>query len=1012
MANTSLLDIGVSGLIAHQAALRTTGNNIANTDTPGYSRQSVDMSTQPAQFSGAGYQGSGVKVDSIRRITDQFLVRQQRLDTTAFHGLDSYLTNISQLDTFLASSVTGLAPGLRSFFGALHAGADDPISTPARQLVLTEAEGLALRFNSIYDRFTQHNDTLNQQMAIIAAEVTSIANGIGNLNKNITIASARGGEHQPNDLLDERDELLRQLSELVSVSVVDQSQNGISVFIGKGQALVIGDRANRLITIPGETDPFRHELAFSSNGNTQTVTGLITGGQLGGMLEFRANSLDRTLNGLGRIAIVLSEKINEQHRLGVDLQGDFGDVFFESVNDRQKTLARVAADKDNSPPQDSVLRLTIEDASLLTDSDYLFTIPGPGDRQYAITRMSDGEIVSRGVLSGGLPEVISVDGFSLHLESGTIQAKDRFLLQPTRHGANDIDLVIYRPELIAFASAVAGESSLGNVGTGRIVSTAATDLTTSAFSVPGALSPPLLIQFISATTYSILDNTNPAHPVDLVPPLRNQPFTPGISNQLLPSDSAQTSVGSMGVLAGAVPGEATLLPAALTNAYVREEVTISRTDPATGLVTVEPRLVIAPGEQASSIANRLTAYTGVAATAFSRVYLTDITEVNGGSTALIVQINGVHISDTSLGTQVGAVDANMLADQINSNLELRDMGITALSDGATVTITDSAGDDILVTVGGDAGDSLLLRDIKGGELVMNGEGANTPAMLQGSTNRSTGYDFTQGGPYSFDFAVNGGVPATITLTGNQISGTNLIQEIQNKIDNSTIGSGAVVVSINAMGRITLTTGQTGAAAALAVTNINAATSNALGLLAATSQGTDVMNAAMVGGIIDVTLEEGIVLTSNAASAAGRVFLPEPLARPTFLGYQVSVDGAPQAGDEFKVEFSGLGVSDNRNAVSLTRLESLSTIDNSSQSFLESYGTIVGLAGAQTAQSRINKEASEVMMQQSEANRQAVSGVNLDEEAADLIRYELAYNASAQVIAMARSLFETLINSLR
>jgi flagellar hook-associated protein 1 FlgK len=1013
MGNSSLLDIGISGLMAQQAKLRAAGHNISNTDTPGFSRQRVETSTQSAHFSGAGFVGSGVAIDGIRRVADEFLVSQLRLDTAVFHGLDSYLTNVSQLDTFLANEVTGLSPGLRNFFGALHGGADDPTSSPARQLVLEEAEGLALRFHTINDRFMQHNDTLNQQMSIMAAEVSSIAEGLGHLNKNITIASARGDGHRPNDLMDDREELLRQLSELVSVKVVNQEMNGVSVFIGAGQALVIGDHANRLVTTPGETDPHRHELAFQSRASSQTVTDSITGGKLGGILDFRTNSLDRALNGLGRIAIALTENINEQHQMGVDLNGEFGSLFFADVNTRANTLSRVSGDNDNSPPNDGVLSVTIEDAGLLTDSDYVFSIPGPGDRQYAITRVNDGAIVVRGMLSGAMPESISLDGFSVHIESGSFSANDRFLVQPTRNGAGEIATAIHRPELIAFASAVVGESSLGNRGSGSIVATEAIDVTAPAFSVPGALSPPLIIRFTSPTTYDVLDNTNPAHPVDLVPPLLHQPFTPGITNDQLPADSAQTSVRSTGVLAGALPGNATVMPSAtaLTNRYVREEVTITVTDPDTGIVTVQPKLVIAPGEQAGSIASRLSAKTGVAATAFTRVYLSDITD--SGSLALDVQINGVSVSDPSLlENPTQTMDTNVLADQINANQALRVLGIHALSDGQTVTITASNGDDLVVTVGGDAGDSVRVRDIKGNQLVMNGQGSNTPATYQGSLNRSNGYDFSQGGPYSFDLSVDGSPPAAITLTGNQISGTNFVQEIQNKIDNSTIGSGQVAVSMNTVGRIIFTTTQTGAGAALDVTNMNFAAAGALGMTAVSTQGTDVMSAAVVGGTIDVVMEEGIVLSSNAASSMGRVFLPEPVAGSTFLGYQVSIDGAPEVGDKFMVEFSTAGVADNRNALSLSGLEIESTIDNSSVSLLESYGMIVALAGAQTAQSRLNKEASEMMMQQSDANRQSISGVNLDEEAADLIRFELAYNASAQVIATARTMFRTLIDTFR
>ena len=285
MGSPSLLNIGVSGLLANQAALKTVGHNISNADSPGYSRQSVVQSTTTPQFSGAGFAGTGVQVDAVRRVVDEFAIAQIRLDSSAYNELQTFTDNIDQIDSLLADTTTGLAPGIQSFFAALNSASDDPTSVPIRQLVISEAEGLVQRFSTVQNRLEQQNDTLNQQLATTASEISSLARGIADINKSIVAATGRGQGSDPNDLLDRRDELLRRLSELVSVNVIEKERNAVDIFIGNGQGLVVGDRASELRAAPGETDPFRSDLAFVNGDLQQTITPLIAGGQLGGILD-------------------------------------------------------------------------------------------------------------------------------------------------------------------------------------------------------------------------------------------------------------------------------------------------------------------------------------------------------------------------------------------------------------------------------------------------------------------------------------------------------------------------------------------------------------------------------------------------------------------------------------------------------------------------------------------------------------------------------------------------------
>jgi flagellar hook-associated protein 1 FlgK len=202
----SLLNIGVSGLLATQTALTTTGNNIANANVQGYSRQRTDFGTQQSQFTGAGYVGNGVIVNGIRRIAEEFVTTQLRFDTSNFKNLETLKSNLDQIDSLLADEDSGLGPGIESLYASLEAAAGDPTSIPVRQLVLSEAEGLVQRFDTIYERLSQQKVSINNQLDSSTAQISALASGLADINKSISLQSQRNLGAPPNDLFDARDE--------------------------------------------------------------------------------------------------------------------------------------------------------------------------------------------------------------------------------------------------------------------------------------------------------------------------------------------------------------------------------------------------------------------------------------------------------------------------------------------------------------------------------------------------------------------------------------------------------------------------------------------------------------------------------------------------------------------------------------------------------------------------------------------------------------------------------------
>ncbi|MDH0082655.1 flagellar hook-associated protein FlgK [Stutzerimonas stutzeri] len=459
-----LLSIGLSGLAASKTQLSITGHNITNVNTPGYSRQDATQATRSPQFSGAGYIGSGTTLVEVRRSYSEFLTSQLRSSTSLSADVEAYKSQINQLDSLLAGTTTGITPSLQKFFSALQTAAEDPANIPARQLVLAEAEGLARRFNTVYDRLSEQNNFTNKQMSAVTDQVNRLAGSIGSLNEAIAIAAANG--KQPNDLLDARDEAVRQLSGYIGVTVVPQDDSSFNVFIGSGQPLVVGSKVARLEVVPGQGDPNRHEVQFISGGSRQGITSQITGGELGGLIRYREEVLDSTMNSLGRLALSVSDQVNAQLGQGLDLKGQVGSALFGNYNDPALAKLRVNAFVGNSNAQPL---MNITDTSVLTTSDYLMEYDGSS---YKVRRLSDNQLMT--VAENPVGTLSFTDkngrdqGFQVVLGNPAPTAGDKFSLQPTRRGASDIKATLDQADQLAFAAPVRAQSTLQNSGTGAI----------------------------------------------------------------------------------------------------------------------------------------------------------------------------------------------------------------------------------------------------------------------------------------------------------------------------------------------------------------------------------------------------------------------------------------------------------------------------------------------------------------------------------------------------------------
>lgn len=477
-----ILNTSLTGMLAFQRALNVTSHNIANANTPGYSRQVVNLSARIGGGSGAGYVGGGVQVASIKRMYDAMQVEQLRTSTTGFARFETLDSLVSRLDILLADPDTGLNSSLQSYFNTLQDAANDPASIPTRQALLGEAEGIAARFRSLDAQFDALGKETNERIELVVDDINRLAASIAAVNDKISLANGSGND--PNDLLDERDNLVLQLSEHVSVSTVIQDDATMSVFIGSGQSLVLGAEARRLGVESSEFDPTRWSVTYQSAAGSTPLDTSSTGGNLGGLLEFRSRILDPTQQSLGRSALAFAQTLNEQHAAGMDLRGNLGGDLFEVA------LPTVLSSSNNTGSGSVVA--TVSDMSAISGADYVLEFDGSN---YTLTRAEDSTPVPLSG-AGSAADPFVADGISI-VTGGSPAAGDRVMIRSTADAAGSMQSVLSDPQALALAAPTRSTASLNNTGNAEISPARVIDPAD-----PGLLTG-AVIEFTGASTYSI-----------------------------------------------------------------------------------------------------------------------------------------------------------------------------------------------------------------------------------------------------------------------------------------------------------------------------------------------------------------------------------------------------------------------------------------------------------------------------------------------------------------------------
>ncbi|MBZ5488541.1 flagellar hook-associated protein FlgK [Halomonas aquamarina] len=443
----SMFSVGLSGLNAAQNALNTTSNNISNVFTPGYNRELAQL--------GEGRVGGGVRVDSIERQFNTYVANQLNSAKTQSSALNTYNNQISQIDNLLADRAAGLSPLMQNFFSSLEAMASAPSDPAARQGVLGTANTLSSQFRSFDGYLQDMQSNINNQIKDEVTQINNTVEQIAGLNKEISLARARTGE-APNSLLNQRDKMVSDLNELMDLRLNIQDGKTYNISLPNGQPLVTGTNTFKLEAVASDADPQRIVVGYRDGGNNlkKLDESTIKGGALGGLMTFRSETLDKTQNQIGQLAVSLSVAFNEQHKEGVDLEGERGGDFF-SVG-----TPRAIPSQRNSSSVDVVVTFDADNIGQLKATDYTIRFEGTDP---VITRKDNGQTVAFDKDAWNNDRELKFGGVSVDF-NGNPQAGDRFEIQPVRRAGNGMNVDITDIDKIAAGDAgfEGGDSSTLN----------------------------------------------------------------------------------------------------------------------------------------------------------------------------------------------------------------------------------------------------------------------------------------------------------------------------------------------------------------------------------------------------------------------------------------------------------------------------------------------------------------------------------------------------------------------
>lgn len=436
--SSSLINSAMSGLSAAQSALNTVSNNISNYNVAGYTRQTTLLSQSNSTLGAGGWVGNGVYVSGVQREYDSFITNQLRAAQTQSSGLTTQYQQMSKIDDMLSGTTNTLATTLQGFFTGLQTLVSNSEDPAARQALLGKADGLVNQFK-VTDQYLRDQDKqVNLSVQSSVDQINSYASQIANLNDQISRLKGIGAGASPNDLLDQRDQLVSQLNQIVGVEVSVQDGGTYNVSIANGLNLVQGSTAGQLAAVPSSADPSRMTVAYVDkvSGTTEIPESQLKSGSLGGVLTFRSQDLDGARNRLGQLALSFADAFNQQHAKGFDANGDGGTNMFGIGGPSVLSNSRNTGSGALTP--------SVTDSTKVQASDYKVVFDGT---DWQVTRLSDNAKINPGLSGGSL----NFDGLKIDV-SGSAAKNDSFTVKPVANAVVNMSVDITEESKLALAS--------------------------------------------------------------------------------------------------------------------------------------------------------------------------------------------------------------------------------------------------------------------------------------------------------------------------------------------------------------------------------------------------------------------------------------------------------------------------------------------------------------------------------------------------------------------------------
>ena len=444
---SSLINSAMSGLSAAQAALNTVSNNISSYNVVGYTRQTTILGASNSTLTGGGWVGNGVYVSGVQREYDSFITNQLRAAQNQSSGLTTRYQQMSKIDDVLSDTTNSISTTLQDFFKSLQtlvSNAEDPA---ARQTVLGKADGLVNQFK-VNDQYLRDQDSqVNTAISTSVDQINNYAKQIANLNDQISRLTGVGAGASPNNLLDQRDQLVSELNKIVGVEVSVQDGGTYNISFGNGYSLVQGSKTNQLAAVASSADPTRTTVAYVDDvaGNVEIPEKLLNTGSLGGLLTFRSEDLDNARNTLNQLALAFADAMNTQHEAGFDANGAAGGALFNMGS------PAVVGNSHNSVPG-ATMTASVTDSSKVQATDYKFEFNGT---DWTVTRLSDKTSFTATPDASGK---MTFDGLTVNV-SGTAATKDSFTVKPVVNTIVNMSLAISDESKLAMASMADGGES-------------------------------------------------------------------------------------------------------------------------------------------------------------------------------------------------------------------------------------------------------------------------------------------------------------------------------------------------------------------------------------------------------------------------------------------------------------------------------------------------------------------------------------------------------------------------